>query len=609
MSEDHPPEDRSAPEAWFGNLLFRNRRRVAKRPAGLGSPRHLVSATVGLLGGLEEGRRRLEDGSKKLGAASCTFYVRDPWWPDEHRLLYMIGVTITEPMYGFLFPASAKQVITSGPPEEYFQYPADAEGPRANPPALFRKLDDEKRVLFESFARREGVKSCARLLHRDGGGVAATLFVNFASRTEFTADLKKEIRNLMREMTDLLPVTTAELLQTSPLPAAQIIRILQPVQELANFGLRQGPHSQRECLGSILEAALAAFDIRPETGLGTIHLYKPETQTLQLEAFKGRIDNLDDTCVQSVAEGDGVIAWVAIKRQAIFIDNLETSPFRRIHRRIRDGGRSQLAVPMMAGDRLLGVVNLESIRPAAFPSSSVRILWYAASQAAIACHLYQQATGQREQADFTDQLLRLCQEAATDPDAAGSHLDDLAGVARDALKATVCYIWSYNAAEGRFDPAGATDYGFEASAQPRAQGWSHFILRHRRPVWITNVRDESHFDVFFWDQERGVWENQPLGEGPPRTINQHLPAHAVRCELGVPILLGEDCIGVAWFKYETDETPPSPKAILWAAGIAGEAALVLRNKSFFPSGGIMSLADLFTQRAAAVINRHSRPGR
>src|SRR5688572_4350269 len=34
----------------------------------------------------------LERATTDLDASSCTFYVRDPWWPTEYRLLNMPGV-------------------------------------------------------------------------------------------------------------------------------------------------------------------------------------------------------------------------------------------------------------------------------------------------------------------------------------------------------------------------------------------------------------------------------------------------------------------------------------------------------------------------------------
>src|SRR5206468_3384349 len=51
---------------------------------------------------------------KKLGAVSCTFYVEDPWWPGELRLIFMPGVKFREPMQGFLIPSRSKTAVTEG---------------------------------------------------------------------------------------------------------------------------------------------------------------------------------------------------------------------------------------------------------------------------------------------------------------------------------------------------------------------------------------------------------------------------------------------------------------------------------------------------------------
>jgi len=44
----------------------------------------------------------LDLGRQGLRISAVTFYVRDPWWTDEFRLLLMPGVKVREPMYGFL---------------------------------------------------------------------------------------------------------------------------------------------------------------------------------------------------------------------------------------------------------------------------------------------------------------------------------------------------------------------------------------------------------------------------------------------------------------------------------------------------------------------------
>ncbi len=627
MSDHHPAHGQPGSEQWFSDLFRRVQgrqptpeplvERLRDTLAGLGRPKSADPGprpspdTPEPRSALARGRALLVEGLQRVSASSGTFYVRDPFLDDEFVLLYMPGVKIPEPMHGFLFPASARQAICRGEPEEFF--PDAAERLREKTPLALDKMDDGKRILFEGFVRREGVQSSARLLHHDASGVAAALFVNFSTRTAFTEPVRQRIRGLKESLCALLPDITAELLQTNPLPTAQVARILQPVQQLTTFGLSRGWRNLQKCLGSILSATLAAFDIRPETGLGTIHLFDPKMQTLRLAAFQGdlRVDNRDDAMMQSVAEGDGVVAWVALRRRGILIDDLATSPFRQIHRRIRDGVRSQLAVPALAGDRLLGVVNIEDLRPGLFPSTAVRILWYAASHCAIACHLFQQAAVKVEQAAVSDQLLRLCQKAAAAPGDDRSHLDELARVACNALKAALCDIWRFDRDGGLFEPAGSTHADGTDSARPRPHGWSAYIRRTQRPVWITNVQDATHFDVFFWNPDQAHWDTIPPAPDVPRTLNRKLPAN-VQAELGIPILLQGECIGGAWLKYQTARTPLSSEDMFRITGLAGEAALVLNKQaggqacSFFPSAGIMSRANLFTRRAAAVLKRLSR---
>src|SRR5262249_10588289 len=118
----------------------------------------------------------LEDSLNRLGAASCTLYVRAPWWTDEFRVVLMPGVRIPDPMHGFLAAPGLSRI----PPGEDEVFCPDAP----TDPRVLEDLGPERLALarrnplFGGFVQREGVASCARFVHREGGEVQAVFFVN-----------------------------------------------------------------------------------------------------------------------------------------------------------------------------------------------------------------------------------------------------------------------------------------------------------------------------------------------------------------------------------------------------------------------------------------------
>ena len=79
--------------------------------------------------------------------------------------------------------------------------------------------------------------------------------------------------------------------------------------------------------------------------------------------------------------GQGLVGWVAITGQPVLIDNvLEDERYYRLF----PDSRSELDVPLVRGDRILGVISLESRRERAFNEHHLELAKAFAAQAAIA---------------------------------------------------------------------------------------------------------------------------------------------------------------------------------------------------------------------------------
>lgn len=508
----------------------------------------------------------LTDLCHNVSAASCTFYIRDPIWKNGFRLVGMTGVQHSEPMHGFSFPATARDVISHGPREHFsenaFSDPVLREDSRAAP-----KVPLSRRVLFGDFVARENVKSCARLIYPAGRSPEqAVLFVNFTAPTIFSRNLKRRIKNAFSALVDKVPTLRDELSATDASALTKSARILSPDSTIAGESMSRISGGLQGYLEEILGSAIEALELDRKTLLGTIHLYDAENQHLVLAASVGQIDHLDRATRHSVKDGQGVISWVFLRRRAILIEDLNVSAYSAIHVSLNDGVRSELAVPMVNGELVIGVICLESLNVSAFVPGDVRSLWYAANRAAVACRFYKEIS-------ISKRLLAACSSATALPPVANT-LNELAAITREHLDAALCDIWKYDADRGEFDKAGvsgASSSAFEPDI--RVDGWSEFIRTCRNPVWIFDISNITKFKVLV--ETNGQWKKKTPGEDCPALMNPKPVGQGVRCELWLPIVANGECVGVAWVKYKRNLEVPTADFITLARGFAAQVALVL----------------------------------
>ncbi|MGQ9714379.1 MAG: GAF domain-containing protein [Anaerolineae bacterium] len=125
-------------------------------------------------------------------------------------------------------------------------------------------------------------------------------------------------------------------------------------------------------------------------------LADPATGELYVRAAKGYRDDVVQRLRLRIGQ-DGITGWVAAHRQPLNVPDVREDP-----RYIEGvpGCRSELAVPMMIGDRLIGVLDAESDRPAAFGERDVQLLSAVAAQLAVAIdnvRLFQEAQQRAEE--------------------------------------------------------------------------------------------------------------------------------------------------------------------------------------------------------------------
>ena len=175
--------------------------------------------------------------------------------------------------------------------------------------------------------------------------------------------------------------------------------------------------------------------------------------------------------------------------------------------------------------------------------------------------------------DLTRSLLETAVEAThAGEDAPTKALSRVAEVLRSNAGANSCDVWHYNSHLSRFDSTGAS-YPAGNSAI-RQDGWSYFLQKYKKPIWISAVNGPSEFRAEMWDELS--WQSDPILQQAPSSVNPKLTELKQVAELGLPILVGEACVGVAWVKFLRPVPPPSEELMVELIMMTSHAGLVLQ---------------------------------
>ena len=144
-----------------------------------------------------------------------------------------------------------------------------------------------------------------------------------------------------------------------------------------------------------------------------VYLLLPDGETLQPIAFRGELTSeyAEETYEELVTKvGEGITGWVAEQRRSLLTPDAREVDFAvTIPGTDDDLLESMLAVPMLAGDAVVGVIVLSSLGYGVFDDGDQRLLEVLASHAAVAFQNAQLFEAEREAAETSSALLRLSQ--------------------------------------------------------------------------------------------------------------------------------------------------------------------------------------------------------
>jgi len=329
-------------------------------------------------------RERLEQARSQYQVDVLAFFIGDdPFMPSFLRCLAAPGADVEEAASHFCLKPFPDGCGSGFVPDTATDPLRDGDGEVA---ARLIQRDRTRNLVFGDFVTREQIVSRAWFVKRDElhGQPEALLTVNYrrprdeqewqqhdrAPLQELFAELVRQLEaietllkeeyswqvwNLIRVLNVALPT------ELGPQPAESCPRTLERILTLATEALCPGP---------------------PNEWCGTIYLLDASRYRLQLKAQVGHFPLPPQEV--DVEAGEGVVSWVAVREQAVYIPNLETAPkLQTIQRDFPPGMRRQLAVPMVRVGRVIGVLSLESPEADVFSLTSVGFLMRVASLAAV----------------------------------------------------------------------------------------------------------------------------------------------------------------------------------------------------------------------------------
>jgi GAF domain-containing protein/AmiR/NasT family two-component response regulator len=224
------------------------------------------------------------------------------------------------------------------------------------------------------FIIREGIQAFAGIRLDFGAEPVGVLFANFRSPHKWADD---EL-----DLIDLFANQAAVAIWNARLYGRTSQKLEQKVAELQTVGeinqLITSTLNLGEVLPLILDKAMELVDVQH----GVLQLIDDETGELVIQLRKGL--TLVPLERPRLKPGEGITGKAAQEKRSIVVHDVTQPLWRDIYYEFWPGTRSELAVPLLIGERCIGVLNFEHSEPGYFSEDEREIVEGMATQAAIA---------------------------------------------------------------------------------------------------------------------------------------------------------------------------------------------------------------------------------
>jgi GAF domain-containing protein/CheY-like chemotaxis protein len=352
----------------------------------------------------------------------------------------------------------------------------------------------------------EGIHSFMHVPIKVGGQVFGVFNVNYCQPRAFSYDEQRLILTLVQRVA--LAIANAHLFQSVRSQAARL-QILQEVSHKISSIL---DIDLDQLFNEIINAVAAAFGYEHVA----ILLVDEVVREVYLAAHLGYPDEIAGWRI-NIDDDKGIIGAAAIHREPILVTDTTQDP--RYIEGVKDV-RSELAIPLLSGDRVIGVFNLESDRVNAFDDDDVLLMTALADQMVVAignARLFQSACSQAAQ-------LQLLQEVSYKI----SSILDIEQLLNEIINAVAMafgyehiIVFLVDEAANELYHGASVGYPNEVAelrvALDGARGIIAAAANNRAPILVPDVTQD------------------------PRYIEG---IASVRSELAIPLLIGDSMIGV-----------------------------------------------------------------
>jgi diguanylate cyclase (GGDEF)-like protein len=192
----------------------------------------------------------------------------------------------------------------------------------------------------------------------------------------------------------------------------------------------------RDCIDDLLDEVLDQTQRLIGAEHAALMLYDEDSDRLVTACLRGYGARAGELHRRTLALGEGLSGWAAWERRAVRVGDVSSDP------RYLEGlakARSNLAVPLVVGNRLAGVLNVESERTDAFSAEHERLLTVLGAQAAlaiVACWVQRDLRTRIDQMEAVNRISRLAGEGG----AIGATLNSMLEIAQEIVPRAQCAI-------------------------------------------------------------------------------------------------------------------------------------------------------------------------
>jgi GAF domain-containing protein len=284
-----------------------------------------------------------------------------------------------------------------------------------------------------------------------------------------------------------------------------------------------------------------------------------------------------------------IIGWTAVNQEARIADDVTVDPY-YLAEPLLPETRSEMALPLIARDEVLGVLDVQSRQVNAFQEEDVAILQIVANQLAVNIdnvRLFAQTEAALQEAQALYQFNTML---ATSLDV-GEIYRRAARAMTLELQACRCLILAWQREEG----AVVVQVGFEQGIGPEKQAGF---------FWDTAVYSLAQFSSTATTLERLKAAIYHQNAQPATPEQQLLTTYQAATLLEIPMIRGTEATGLVWLFRNESQPAFQPAEIQLAQAMANQTAVALSNAQL-SSDAHVRVAQLSTINRMSVILSHA----